>query len=81
MKKRILENLKKMRNPEIRNYKNFLEEAIEYVESTDEPNTRLINVDWLQRRIWDDVVDGNCDGLVFEKLNKYIHEYEAKDGN
>lgn len=76
MKERILKNLEKMKDPTIRNYKNFLQETIEYVESTDEPNVRTINVDWLQRRIWDDVVDGNCDSLVFEKLNKYIHEYE-----
>lgn len=76
MKERILKNLEKMKDPTIRNYKNFLQEAIEYVESTDEPNVRTINVEWLQKRIWDDVVDGNCDGMVFEKLNKYIHEYE-----
>lgn len=76
MKERILKNLEKMKDPTIRNYKNFLQETIDYVESTDEPNVRTINVEWLQKRIWDDVVDGNCDGLVFEKLNKYIHEYE-----
>lgn len=76
MKERILKNLEKMKDPTIRNYKNFLQEAIEYVESTDEPNVRTINVEWLQKRIWDDVVDGNCDGMVFEKLNEYIHEYE-----
>jgi len=78
MKKRILENLKKLRDPKFKSdkYQDYLEEAITYIESTDEPRVKTIKVDWLLKRIWDDVYDGKCDGLVFEKLSKYVSEYE-----
>lgn len=78
MKKRVLENLKKMRDPTIRNYKNYLEEAIEYVENTEEPNKRLIDADWLLRRITDDFEKRTMDGLFLTKVLTYIHEYETK---
>lgn len=47
------------------------------------PYEKMISVEWLQKRILEDIYERKCDGLVFEKLNHYIHLYdlenEAKD--
>lgn len=79
MKDRILKNLKKLRNPATVStmlYNRYLEEAIDYIERSEEPIERTIDAGWLQKRILDDIYNNKCDGMVFTKINSYIHEYE-----
>ena len=80
MKERVLQNLKKLRDPKFKSdkYNDYLEEAISYIEDSNEPTMRIVDVEWLQRRIMEDVFTGKCDSLVFTKVSKYIHEYEAE---
>ena len=81
MKDRVLKNLKKLRNPKLKicDYSTYLEEAIDYIEESKDITTRVIEIEWLQKRILDDIYKGKCDSLVFTKLSKYINEYEVKD--
>ena len=78
MKERVLNNLKKLRDPKFKSdkYTDYLEEAIDYIEESEEPTIRRIEIEWLQKRILDDIYKGKCDSLVFTKLSKYISEYE-----
>lgn len=80
MKERVLNNLKKLREPEsvaVNYYRRYIEEAIDYIERSQEPYTRTLDADWLQKRVLDDIYNKKCDGLVFTKINSYIHEFEV----
>ena len=81
MKERVLKNLKKMRNPEkVKNhYDTYLEEAISYIENTDDATKKLVDANWLLKRALDDMFEGEVDSITFNKISRYLHEYDKKN--
>ena len=78
MKERIIKNLEKLKGEIKKNHMNFLDEAIQYIDESYDTSKRMIDADWLQKRILDDVYNLKTDGLVFTKINSYIHEYQNR---
>lgn len=79
---KALETLKKAYKLKESEYQEYIREITDYVKLSDEPSPkdpRYIEVRWLQKRIIEDVGEQKCDGLVFTKINSYIHEYEVKN--
>ena len=81
-KKTVLKKLNILKAPYMlkeSEYQKYVEDITDYVKLSDEPSPRdprYIDVRWLQRRIIDDIDERKCDGLIFTKINSYIHEYE-----
>lgn len=77
MKERVLKNLKKMRNPEKvkTHYDTYLEEAISYIEQTNENTSEMIDKNWLMKRALDDMFDAKINSIIFNKICHYINEY------
>lgn len=82
MKQEILTNLDKLKSIDItvKQQRELIRETKAMVRRMEEPDTlnkkRTIEIDWLQKKIIDDMESMKCDGLVFEKFNHYIHLYE-----
>ena len=80
MKERILKNLNKLKNGDVNktNFQKYLDEAIDYIESTPKPDQEMVDAKWLRKAIQEDIYARKCDGLVFSKVCHYLHLYEEK---
>ena len=83
MKEEIVRNLKKLRNPaelKMSTYQQYLNDAIQYIEHDRKVRKipKYIEVEWLQKKIIEEMVQGKCDGLVLRKVNYYIWLYERE---
>lgn len=83
MKKRVLANLKKMRNPEkVKNhYETYLEEAITYIENTNDTSERMVDANWLMKRALDDMFESKISSTTFNRICHYINEYSEEQND
>ena len=84
MRNDILKELRALRDPtqiKLPTYRQYIEDAIEYVKTTQDAPKKpeYFEKHQLLKLIVDDMVNGKCDGLVLRKVNYYLYLLERED--